>query len=272
MTEQSTPYTLDQIGTTTVRFSSSGVFETHKDQMVDPYAMTRMPKEAQVEGSQFSPQAKGIFPAIVLLHDRWGLTSQVKDMAMRLTCEGYVVLTPNLYGRQGGMVTANAEVSEALMNRLNEQHALKDINACCEFLNANLTEDTLLEQTKRNVHAVVGFGMGGTLAIRFAGLRKRLRGAVAFYGKLPIPQETVKGLYCPILYHATSPDESVTAEEIEQFQQAAKNEGKSFEVHSYPEAPPEFWNEMRPDSYRADAFQRSWKTTVDFLHGVLKTT
>ena len=133
MTNHVSPFSLDQIGFHTVRFSSTGIFETHKDQMVDPYAATRIPKGAQVEGTQHAPQTGGIFPTVVLLHDRWGFTSQIGETAKRLACEGYVVLVPNLYGRQGGMITANAEVADALMERLNEKDAMQDINACCEL-------------------------------------------------------------------------------------------------------------------------------------------
>ena len=66
MSAHVTPFTPDQVGFSTVRFSSKGVFDTHKDKMVDPYAQTRIPKEAQVEGIKFWPQEKGKFPCIVL--------------------------------------------------------------------------------------------------------------------------------------------------------------------------------------------------------------
>ena len=176
MTQQATAYSLDQIGYTLVRFNSTGIFETHKDQMVDPYAATRMPKGPQVEGIQYAPQVTGkLLPVLVVLHDQWGLTSPIQDLAKGLACHGYIVLVPNLYGRLGGMVTANAEVAEALMERLNVQQALQDISACYEFLNCNLTEDTLLERTVRNAHGVIGFGMGGMLAIKTAAHRRRLQ-------------------------------------------------------------------------------------------------
>ena len=59
MTQQETAYSLDQIGYTLVRFNSTGIFETHKDMMVDPYAETRMHKVPQVEGIQYAPQITG---------------------------------------------------------------------------------------------------------------------------------------------------------------------------------------------------------------------
>ena len=97
----------------------------------------------------------------------------------------------------------------------NEKDAMQDINACCEYLNTNLAEDTSLDLTKRNAHAVVGFGLGGSLAIQFACYRKRLKTAVAFYGKLPDSSEKAKGLYCPVLYHAAGSNSDVAREAID---------------------------------------------------------
>ena len=270
MTNRVSPFSVDQIGFHAVRFSSTGIFETHKDKMVDPYSATKIPKESQVEGTQYAPQSDGIFPSIVLLHDRWGFTSQIRDTAKRLASEGYVVLVPNLYGRQGGMITANAEVADALMERLNEKDAMQDINACCEYLNTNLAEDPLLDQTKRNVHAVVGFGMGGYLAIQFACQRKRLKTAVAFYGKLPDSPESAKGLYCPVLYHAPGTKSVVTQDQLDLFQQSATQEDKQVEVKHYPEASTEFCNETQTASYQEEAATRAWEATIDFLDKHLK--
>lgn len=69
MSERVTPFPPDQIGFSSVRFSSKGIFDTHKDKMVDPYAQTRIPKEHQVQGVQFWPlgpvaQQKSKYPSI----------------------------------------------------------------------------------------------------------------------------------------------------------------------------------------------------------------
>ncbi len=271
MAEQATTLTLDDIGSSTVRFSSSGIFATHKDNMVDPYAATRIPKEAQIEGTQYTPQAAGVFPALVFLHDRWGLTRHAQALAKLIACEGYIVLVPNLYGRQGGMITANDEVAEALMGRLDEKLAIQDINACCEYLNTNIPEDELLDNAKRNMHGVIGFGMGGGLAIQFTARRRRLRAAVSFYGHLSQnSDEIAKTSYCPILYHSISPNGLATLEEVTQFQQRAKDEGRTVKIESYPDTPAGFCDQENPATYRPEAFQQAWKTTTKFLNEVLK--
>jgi len=272
MTQHTTPYALEQIGYTLVRFNSTGIFETHKDHMVDPYVATRAPKGPQVEGLQFAPQeANKILPAMVVLHDRYGLTSHIQTLAKGLSCHGYVVLVPNLYGRQGGMVTANAEVADALMERLNEQQALQDINASFEFLNANLTEDTLLERTTRNAHAVIGFGMGGTLAIKTAAHRRRLQAAVAICGTLPADFEVAQRLHCPLLLQRPGKDLLNSPEELDRFCQAAKQAGKRVEVQSYPEASNEFWQSGSPNFRSSDA-EKALQTSMDFINKILIKT
>jgi carboxymethylenebutenolidase len=270
MLKRVTPFTPEQIGFSSVRFSSKGVFDTHKDKMVDPYAQTRIPKEAQVEGVHFFPQEKGKFPAIVLLHERWGLNGQIKAVATRLACEGYVVLLPNLYGRQGGMITANAEVADTLVERMDQETVLQDINASCEWLNTNIAEDELLDQTRRNFHAVIGFGIGGTLAIRFACRRKRLRAAVSFYGNPPNDLDEIKNMHCPLLYHAAEKDDRVTSEELDALKKAAEEAGKNLEIISYPGTTHSFFNESKADIYHAESAEKAWEETVEFIDKVLK--
>ena len=171
MTTQTSPFTLQQIGTGTARFPSGIAIPTATDAAVDPYSRSKISKHIQVECILFWPQEKSTFPGIVLLHEWWGLNSPIKDLGARLACEGYGVIIQNLYGRLGGMVTANADVAEALLAKSNEADVLQDINSCCEFLNTR-------EYIKRNIHGVVGFGMGGSFAFRFACQPKRHRAAL----------------------------------------------------------------------------------------------
>ena len=263
MPDRVSPFTLEQIGTSAVRFPSGAPIPTITDVSADPYARTRISKDAQVEGLLFWPQEKKTYPSLVLLHEKWGLNAQIKDLANRLACDGYTVIVPNLYGRQGGMVTANEEVALALMSRMNETLLLQDISSCCEFLNTR-------DHVKRNVHGVIGFGLGGSLAIRLACQRKRLRGAVAFYGRMISPPTVLKDLYCPVLYHRAGADDWVPAEEVEQLRQAAKEYRKQVEIRTYEGMPHAFCNETRKDVYRPEAARMAWEATVAFLSDCFK--
>ncbi len=256
-TTHTAPFTLEQIGTGTARFPSGVPIPTHTDQMVDPYFKTRMPKEHQIDAILFWPQVKGTYPGVVLLHDWWGLTGQMKDLGARLSCEGYVVIIPNIYGRLGGMVTANDDVAAALFGRLNESHVMTDINSCCEYLN-------MRDFAKRNIHGVVGYGMGGSHALRFACQRKRLRAAVSYYGKPVQPRELLKDLFAPVLYHQAGLD-AAGAEDAAQLRAALTKYGKKAEFHTYPDAPYAFTNEMKHEAYRPEATTLAWERTAAFL-------
>ncbi|MGH7230537.1 MAG: dienelactone hydrolase family protein [Nitrospiraceae bacterium] len=258
MSDHTPPFSSQQIGTSSFRFSSGVPIPTMMDASTDPYFRTRVPKEAQVEGIQFWPQEKGAYPGIVLLHEEWGLTSQIKDLAQRLACEGYAVMVPNLYGRQGGMVTADTEVAEALAARAKEDDLLQDVNSCCEFFNSR-------DMIKRNAHGVIGFGMGGSLAIRFACQRKRLRAAVAVYGKVTTPAAVLKTLCCPVLYHRAGSDPCVSDEQMASLVDAGKESGKPIDIQTYEHAPHGFCNYTRREQYRPDAAHAAWESTVSFL-------
>ncbi len=258
MLSATAPFTLQQIGTGTCRFPSGVALPTLTDASVDPYIKTRPIQSVHVECIEFWPQEKGTYPGLVLLHEWWGLNSQIKDLGARLACEGYGVLIPNLYARIGGMVTGNAEVAEALMGKLHEGLALQDINSCCEFLNTR-------EFIKRNIHGVVGFGMGGTLAMKFACQRKRLRAAVSYYGRMIQPESALKDALCPILYHHAEKDPWMSGEDVEHLRALAAEFKKQVEIRTYTGAPHAFSNESRPDTYREDAATEAWGATATFL-------
>ncbi|MBS0167953.1 MAG: dienelactone hydrolase family protein [Nitrospira sp.] len=259
------PFSVDQIGTGTARFPSGVPIPTHTDQMVDPYFKSKMPKEHQVDCLLFWPQQAGTYPGLVLLHDWWGLTSQMKDLGARLACEGYMVVIPNLYGRLGGMVTANDDVAAALLARQNDDQVITDINSCCEYLNTRT-------MAKKNIHGVVGYGMGGSYALRFACHRKRLRAAVSYYGKMVTPNEMMKDLFSPVLYHQAGNDTWATQDDVEQLRSTSAAYAKRVEIHCYPNASHAFCNETKPSAYDADSASLAWERTAGFLKSCFQGT
>lgn len=263
MTERTTAYTQDQIGTGTARFPSGAPIPTASDLAVDPYHVTRPSKDVHVEGVMFWPQVKETFPGIVLLHDWWGLNVQIKETASRLAREGYVVLVPNLYGRQGGMVTASAELAEILMGRVKDKDALQDINSCCEYLNTR-------DHVKRNLHGVVGFGMGGSLAIQFACHRRRLRAAVSYCGRVGASSDFLKDLFCPLLYHRAGQDDWVAPEDVERLREAAEQFKKRIDIRAYDDAKHAFYDDVRKNVYHPTAARTSWEATIEFLGDCFK--
>jgi carboxymethylenebutenolidase len=156
------------------------------------------------------------------------------------------------------MVTDRDEVAAALLEKQNDANVIMDINSCCEYLNTR-------NMVKRNIHGVVGYGMGGSYALLFACHRKRLRAAVSYYGKMVQPRELMRDLSSRVLYHQAGLDAWTTNEEVQQLRAAAAEYGKQAEICTYPDAPHAFCNELNPGAYRAASAALAWERTASFL-------
>lgn len=196
-------------------------------------------------------------PAILLLHEWWGLNGQIKEVARRFAEAGYVALVPDLYSRQSNAVTDDPAKAAALMQAISAQQILRDLNAGTKYLKTRSVVDPLRI-------GVAGFSMGGTFALTQACHNSDLKACVSFYGKVP-PLATFRYLLCPVLYHAAGRDGWVTKQEVELLSQAREQHGKAIEVCVYPDAPHAFFNETWPEVYRAEDARTAWERTLVFF-------
>ena len=201
--------------------------------------------------------ARGLLPAVVVIQEWWGVNDHLKDIAQRFAREGYVALAPDLYSRQGSKVTKDAQEAARLMEGLSSQVGLRDLNAAVNYLKAQ----PFVERTRIGT---VGFCMGGTFALTLATHNSDIKASVPFYGKVP-PIETLDYLLCPILYHYGAKDGWVTKQEVDRLREGLEKFGKPGEVYSYPEAGHAFFNDTRPDAYRAADATLAWQRTLGFL-------
>ena len=196
-------------------------------------------------------------PAVVVLHEWWGLNDHIKHIARRFAEAGYVALVPDLYSRQGHQVTHDANEAAKLMDGLSSQLVLRDLNAATGFLKQQHSVDPWRL-------GVVGFCMGGTLAFNQAEHNSDLKAAVIFYGKVP-PIESFDYLLCPILYHYGEQDGWVTKQEVERVRQGLAQYGKPGEVITYPNGAHAFFNDTRPDVYSERDARLAWDRTLQFF-------
>ncbi len=248
-------YDRKDVGSSAVRIPVAGMPDP-LDVATDPYAPTKAAKHVFIRGFQAWPQKGGPFPAVILLHEWWGLNSHFQDLAFRLAQHGYVALAVDQYSRIGGAVTSDAETAAQLMGKLNTADLMKDLGAACEYLNYQ-------EYVKKNRFAVLGFCMGGSNALSCACARRQLRAVVAFYGK--VPKDSLSSLHCPVLYHQAERDEWITQEEVDYLAGTLTARKVICEVHKYPGTSHAFFNDTRPDVYHAEAAAEAWARTLAFL-------
>ena len=256
MTTPPPKYDRKDISSSAIRIPAGGMPDI-LDIAVDPYAPTKTAKNVFIRGFQAWPQKGGPFPAVILLHEWWGLNSHFHDLTFRLAQHGYVVVALDQFSRIGGAVTSDAGQAAQLMGKVKISDLMQDVGAACEYLNFQ-------EYVKKNRFAVLGFCMGGSNALSFACARRQLRAAVAFYGKVPV--ESLSTLQCPVLFHQAEHDEWITQEEVDALAGTLAARKVPCEVHKYPGTSHAFFNDTRPDVYNASAAAEAWARTLAFLN------
>lgn len=200
-------------------------------------------------------------PALLVLHEWWGLNDHTKDVAQRFAKEGYIALAPDLYSRLGNKVTQDPNEAATLMSALSSQAALRDVNAAVRYFKLLDTVDPLRL-------GIVGFSMGGSLALTMATHNSDLKAAVVCYGKVPLI-ESLDALLCPLAYHYGARDGWVTKQEVALLQQGLEKFGKTGRVFTYPDAGHAFFNDTRPEVYRSQDAQLAWQRSLAFLREYL---
>jgi carboxymethylenebutenolidase len=197
--------------------------------------------------------ARGDAPGVVVLQEWWGLQDQVKGLCDRFAAAGFTALAPDLYG---GKVVPYHDRDEASRS----MDALDFADACGQSVQG------AVDFLKRNGAkiGVIGYCMGGAIAVLSAAKVKGLSAAVTYYG-LP-PESAVKAADQTVSLqgHFATRDDWCTPEVVESFESGLKAAGKTCEIHSY-QADHAFANEQRLPVHDRKAAELAWSRTVDFL-------
>ncbi len=226
-----------------------------------------------------SPKAVHFNGAIIVAHELWGLTEQVKRVADRLAAQGFFVLAPDLFSTdkvnrrpseqlQRELFSPNERVRYAAMPKLRTMIAptqtpqftlvaLSKLETCFEYL----YNQPLVHQKV----AAVGFGLGGTYTFSLAMREQRLRGAIAFYGHSPRITVELKHIQCPILALYGKEEKSLFRE-VNALADHMQQAGVDFKPVVYAGAGHAFFNDANVFAYNQMAAEDSWRRVMGFLH------
>jgi carboxymethylenebutenolidase len=146
---------------------------------------------------------------------------------------------------------------------LNIEQTAKDLQASVDFL---LNHETVTSETL----GVVGFCMGGQLALLAATVSDRIGAVVDFYGIHPNVHPDFSKLTAPVLGIFGRRDTSVPPKAVQQLEAQIKRSGGTIEVHTY-DAGHAFFNNTRPEVYNPEAAKDAWKRTIGFFQQHLVT-
>ncbi|MDP9268278.1 MAG: dienelactone hydrolase family protein [Acidobacteriota bacterium] len=214
-----------------------------------------------VQGLLFKPaQAKGKLPAIVVIHEWYGLNDWVKEQAGKLADQGYVTLAVDLY--RGKVATTSDEAHE-LMRGLPDDRALRDLRAAVSYLTGRKDVDG------KRIGAI-GWCMGGGKAALLAANEPTLRAVAINYGSVPADEASLKNWNAATLGLFGGKDRGIPPESAQKFEATMKQLGKDVGVHIYPEAGHGFENPNNQAGYRADDAADAWKRITEFFAKKLK--
>lgn len=206
------------------------------------------------QGYLVGSEAADARPALIVIHEWWGLNEHIKNVADRFATEGYVALAPDLYF---GTVTKDPERAGELMRALDQGAALETLDGAVNYLknSAVVSSDKI---------GVTGFCMGGTFALLLAAHNPNIAASAPFYGDVP-SDDVIKNLAAPILFLGAQDDPWITMDKMERLRAGLAKFGKEGEVKIYNGVGHAFFNDTRPEVYNAQAAADAWQRTIQFL-------
>ena len=145
-------------------------------------------------------------PAIVVIQEWWGLVPHIKDVAERFAREGFIALAPDLYH---GQATTEPDEARKLAMALDRARAVQEITAAARYLQG-------MNLVRPRQVGVVGWCMGGGLALSTAAHDGDVGAAVAFYGQ-PLAAGDTARLHVPVLGLYAEFDHGISVDAVRAF-------------------------------------------------------
>ena len=193
-------------------------------------------------------------PAIIIVHDWWGLNDDVRAAASRLAAQGYMVLAVDLYG---GETVDNVERARAKMIAVveNPDDVASNLSQALDFVG--------IAGAQRK--AALGWGFGGSWALNSAIMfPDEIDAAVMYYGQVSNDEDRLRSIDAPILGFFGAKDRGIKVETVREFESAMQRLRKPLTLQIYPEVGHAFADPAR-STYAPHIAEAAWKRTVEFL-------
>ena len=226
----------------------------------EPKTVTYPSGDETVSGMIYTPAGKGPFPALIVIHEWWGVNDWVKEQASKLSDQGYVTLAIDLYR---GKVATTPDEAHQIMRGVPEDRAKRDLHAAFEFLASqpNVRKDRI---------GAIGWCMGGGYSLDVALQEPALAADVINYGHLATDPQALKKINAPILGIFGAQDKGIPPADVKKFGETLDSMGKKIEIKIYDDAGHAFENPNNKEGYRPTDAADAWELTLNFLASTLK--
>jgi carboxymethylenebutenolidase len=214
------------------------------------------------------PETNERRPAVVFLHERYGIVRHTTDLGERLAADGFVACLPDMFHRFDGDrdALANGEARA----EMRDDEALADLDETIAFLR----EQSYVDGDRMGI---VGVCQSGRQPLLYAGHRNDVASIVVMYGgvgandwkgsdgKPTSVADFIRDLSCPVLGLFGEADHVVAVDEVGRFRDELEHAGKSYRIRIYRDAPHGWLNDTMPGRYRKETAEATWAELTGFL-------
>ena len=209
-----------------------------------------------VNGFLAKPVESGQYPAVVMIHEWWGLNDNIKEMAQKLASQGYIVLAVDLYNNKVG---TTSEEARQLMTSFDGNEGIENMNSAIRFLKAEYSVDKI---------GSIGWCFGGGQSLNLA-VNSELDATVMYYGQIISESEKLSNISWPLLGIFAEEDQGIPPEAVRGFESSLDELGIQNEIIIYPGVNHAFANPSG-DRYSPQEAKDAWNKTLEFFNNNLK--
>jgi carboxymethylenebutenolidase len=229
---------------------------------LDGVANVRIPGadgRPDVRGYVAKPEGPGPFPAVIMIHEFWGLNESIVGKADLLAQEGYLVIAPDTFrGSTTGWIPR--AIYQVISTR--PENVNMDLDSVYAWLESQPDVDA-------DRIAIAGFCYGGRASLTYSLHNNRLAATVIFYGSPETDSKALQRLPGPVLGIFGGADRSIPLEQVNAFDTALTEAGVPHEVTVYEGQPHAFVRDAA--GIKAGSAQgEAWTQMLAFLDTNLK--
>ena len=183
------------------------------------------------------PERKEKAPAVIVIHEIFGLTDWVRGLCDELAEAGVIAIVPDLLS---GQKFEDVDGARKAISALSKEQVKADLDATADYALAKIP-------SCNGTLAVCGFCWGGGITTAYANENPKLKAAYSFYGTAPDEASKVANIACPVYGFYAENDERVNAT-IPKAEELMKAAGKKYEPVIYKGASHGFMRLGEPDN------------------------
>ena len=228
---------------------------------LDALATIRVPNMTgpEVRAYVAKPQTPGPHPAVIMIHEFWGLKPEIVGKADALAEEGYIVVAPDLFRGSTTSLVPRA-IFQVVSNPPTQVYA--DLDAVFAWLSSQ-------PDVRADRIAIMGFCFGGGASLRYSLTNSQIAATAIFYGSVISDAGQLAALPGPVLGIFGGADVSIPLSEVQAFEAGLQQAGVPHEITVYEGQPHAFVTSMEEIRW-GGVQQQAWNQFLTFLDRSLR--